>query len=280
MKTFTRTDGGDLLRRCRRGIEEFLDQTDRISRSRTATLKPEQLGNHTPQVLIAEYFRFLYAQYLAKYAELTSSLIDAANQQAYLVFALCGRSLLELTALLRYYTKKLQPYIDEAVRTGVVNVDVQKAIIELLDQQARGGRFDWSEFHFGDRAEFAARLVENRKKREAKKKKNTVTQLNPEQVNVQTAIDQWSKEHAGIALAYDYLCELVHPNLGSNFLVMGATGNNLTIGGASNKEIAGGLCDEAVCLLASTAIRDGAMHLAVLSLLAEQDNYTDPTQND
>lgn len=277
MKTFASMHGDDLLQRCRRGIEGFLDQTERLLRARTATLAPEQLSNHTPQVLIAGYFRFLYAQYLAKYAELTSSLIDAANHKTYLVFALCGRSLLELTALLRYYIKKLQPHIDEAVRAGVVNVDVQRAIIEVLDQQARGGRFDWLEFHFGDRAEFAARLVENRRKREVQKK-SAVTQLNPEQVNVQTTIDQWAKEHPAIALAYDYFCELVHPNLGSNFLVMGATGSNLTIGESSNKEIADGLCDEAIRLLAATAIRDGAKYLAVLSLLAEQDDDANSNQ--
>lgn len=270
MMRFNDAGGGELLRQSKSGIEEFFDLTESLSRARIATLDPERLVRHAPEVLIATYCRFLYAQYLAKYAELTGSLIDSANRRAYLIFASSGRGLIELTAVLRYYTKRLQPYIDEAVRAGTVSPAEQQGIIEVLDKQARGGRFNWIEFRFGDRAEFAKRLVANRKKRAGSD--DMYAKTNPESINVQTAIDQWSKESLGIALAYDYFCELVHPNLGSNFLVMGVANGHLTIGGASNKEIADGLCDEGILLLASTAVRDGARYLTVLSLLAEENN--------
>jgi hypothetical protein len=218
------------------------------------------------------FFQLLYAQYLLKYNELVGGLIEAANSHQFIVFGLCGRTLIEVTATLRYYHKKIVPVIQEAVASGVTTDKQWQEILSSLDKHARGGRFNWQEFWFGDRKKFAFHLVESAKNSGKKKNSHVEGEIqkqpNPEQVNALTAINQWAEEAPSIQLSYSFFCELVHPNLGSNFLVMGSKDGNLVLGGGVKKSIAMGLCEVGIELLVDV-IRETSLQMSHLVLLKE-----------
>ena len=276
MKKFRNRKGSEIYKKCLSGIEAFYEQVQKGTLSNSASMSPDELEKDVHYEIIRKYFKFLYAQYQAKYAELTGALIDSVNKKEFLLFGLCGRSLLEMTAILRYYTKKLQPIIDEAAKTGIFTQEQQIAMADILDSHARGGRFNWNEFHFGNRSQFAQHLVEERKKKSKNSKHsesdNILEKINPEQVNVLTAIEKWATDEPGALLAYEFFCELVHPNLGSNFMVMGSKAGRLIVGKSSPKDVAKNLCDEGLTMVASTAIREGGFYMGVLVLLKETED--------
>ncbi len=273
MKRFKNRTGGDVFKQSISGIENYYEFVQKNALSSCATLSPTKLIKDTPYEVIRTHLKFLYAQHQAKYAELTGALIDSVNNKEYLLFALCGRSLLELTAMLRFYIKKLEPVIRKTTETGIVTHEQQKLIIDILDSQARGGRFNWIEFYAGNRVRFAEKLVEARKKKGGKDvNQNSATALDkitPKQVNVLTTIEQWGKDVPLVSLAYEYFCELVHPNVGNNFLVMGSKSGTLVIGKSSTKNVARSFCEEGIPMIASTAIREGSLCMSVLLLLKE-----------
>lgn len=276
MNNFKHRNGSDIFKRSIQGIEQFYEQVRKGATSSKATISPNILHTNFKYEIINKYLKFLYALHQAKYTELTGSLIESVNNKEYLIFALCGRSLLELTASLRYHTNDLLPIIQDSAKSGIVTSQQQIMLVNNLDKHIRGGKFNWGEFHYGDRSSFAAQLVEDRKKKNRKNKQSepppSPEQANPNQVNIQTAIDKWAKEDSGVQLTYDYFCELVHPNLGSNFLVMGSNNKELIIGKNSPKDVAENLCLEGVPMIASTAIREGAKYMGLLSLLKETDD--------
>ena len=63
----------------------------------------------------------------------------------------------------------------------------------------------------------------------------TNLQSNPKSTNVKTSIDNLAKDEPGIPLIYDYYCEIVHPNLGRTFLLMGDDQSHIAIGGNNSK---------------------------------------------
>src|SRR5207253_8744668 len=87
--------------------------------------------------------------------------------------------------------------------------------------------------------------------------------LNPSQVNVITALNQWAADKPGIILAYEFFCELVHPNLGSNLLVMGAKDGHLRVGGTTPRSVGRSLCIEGIQFLAGAG-RETVGQLALL----------------
>jgi hypothetical protein len=53
-----------------------------------------------------------------------------------------------------------------------------------------------------------------------KKEKNSVSEdITKQQVNVLTCIEKWAADAPVVLIAYNLFCDLVHPNIGSNFLV-------------------------------------------------------------
>jgi hypothetical protein len=88
---------------------------------------------------------------------------------------------------------------------------------------------------------------------------------NPSQINAKSTIDAWASDEPGIALIYDFFCEIVHPNIGSNFLVMGADDEILYAAGSREKTIGRSLAAEGIQLLAPV-VREAAACMAQLLL--------------
>jgi hypothetical protein len=72
-----------------------------------------------------------------------------------LIYALCGRALLETTATLRYYLmQEYRPLLDAAAGS----VDLKK-LLAVDDRHLRGTRFDWESFIFRDYAKLIIQQV-------------------------------------------------------------------------------------------------------------------------
>src|ERR1022692_4002929 len=56
-----------------------------------------------PRRLHNSYIQNLVGAYVSKYAELSRAIVAALEREDYLVYALCGRALIETVANLRYY---------------------------------------------------------------------------------------------------------------------------------------------------------------------------------
>lgn len=231
------------------GIEDFYEHVRQHSKK---SIHEFPVIDSSGQVLnqdLPENLALLHAQYLAKYEELTRTLIRSANEHDYIVFALSGRALIETTATFRYFNVELGELAKK--RTTIEGAgEKEKAAAEWkiaasLDKHLRGGRFNWGEFYFGDRKHFAETLVNTAKT----KSKEKPSQPNPEQINAYTAVQKWAEIEPAIMLCYSFFCELVHPNLGSNFLVMGSKDGKIQVGGGVTKSVGNGLCLEGVKMI-------------------------------
>lgn len=48
-----------------------------------------------------------------------------------------------------------------------------------------------------------------------------------QQVNVLTCLEHWAAELPEVMIVYNLFCDLVHPNIGSNFLVAATSDNRM-----------------------------------------------------
>jgi hypothetical protein len=121
-----------------------------VSKASAMATKMEVCWNPTegdPWKLHNLYARNLITCYVAKFADLCSGLIHAVETDNFLTYALCGRSLIENAATLRYYVlQKYKPLFDK----GTLLADGMKTLIDTDDQFLRGGKFDWESFFTGD----------------------------------------------------------------------------------------------------------------------------------
>lgn len=135
---------------------------------------------------------------VAKFAELSRSMIDAVEKQDFLTYALFGHSLMENAATLRYCVKnKYAPLFAEKA------IDMEK-LPEIDDMHLRGGRFDWEAFF---RLDYSKLLLERQKTNSAGSGKGKggsmgAQQGNPEAVNVKTCIERWSADTPEVMVIY------------------------------------------------------------------------------
>jgi hypothetical protein len=214
------------------------------------------------------YVHNLVSVYFSKHAKLSKALVLALNNDDYLTYALCGRSLIELVSTLKYYVaNKYKPLFDK----GSLNLEDLQALVKIDDQHLRGSRFDWESFLF---RRYAKLMEDTRAQIKAKKegKRHGVSSTTPDQVNVTTCIDKWAGEMPEVQMIYNLFCDLVHPNIGSNFLV--ASVNEGTIHFAQNKgEMIGhSIFEESFPLLVSLVIKPFVTSLNLLMVTRWQED--------
>jgi len=241
-----RVDASDWLVQCLDGLEGFGALMDGFYAERPLTIDFGRLHTKVPSEQFGELLLFVKAIYTAKYRELTFAAIDAVNNQNFLVFALCGRAIIETTATLRYYDHKFQQQIRAAKDPDRFDEVEIKEILDLFIKHSTGGRFDWVKFWYAPRTEMVESVLD------VSRQRGSAIQLNQAQVNVVTTVDKWAKKDPAVRLAYDFFCELVHPNLGSSFMIMGSRETEIQIGSDFNKELAKSLTVEGIKFLAPT----------------------------
>lgn len=178
------------------------------------------------------YARNLITSYTSKFAQLSETVMDSVEDQRFLVYALSGRSLIETVATLRYYMLTQYKLLFD---NGITTNEQMKLLIDIDDRHLRGGRFDWDAFlckryeNLKDNMidELAIKNVKNNQKPELKstldknKAKQTPFEIRvlEDQINVMTCIEHWAKESPAALVAYGLFCDLVHPNIGSSFMI-------------------------------------------------------------
>ena len=184
-----------------------------------------------PRRLHNSYVMALEAAYLTKYSDLSESILAALDREDYLTYALCGRALIEIVATLRYYVRhQYGPLIGGLLDKGAMSPDDQQALLKIDDRHLRGSRFDWESFvsrRFSKMKEHVVGQLQARSGKGQQKRAELTHGITAQQVNVFTCVEKWAEESSAVLIAYNLFCEMVHPNIGSNFLVCSADSGKL-----------------------------------------------------
>jgi hypothetical protein len=208
------------------------------------------LPDVNPYKTIGDFFSFIYAQYVGKYKELLEAVIDNTNSGNYIVSSMVGRSIVETTAALRYYNIECEKSIRaiaelEKAGKSPFDPDAMSELMGLVNQHMKGSKFDWSAFFSTDTRAFVDNLI----KREADKKNASPVEY-PESLRIRKMLAPWEAEMPELRFIYAFFSDLVHPNLGSNLLLIGLKDGKIQIGGDSNKSVGKRIATECVRFLA------------------------------
>ena len=174
--------------------------------------------------LLDHYLDALFTIYINKYYVLCKSLIEGLNAGNFFIYGLIGRSLIEHTAILRYYvTSKTIPLAEAAAEDGIITEEEWQDILQCLNKHLTGHRFDWKNF-LGDY--FQQEEIDDSHPHDFKQE---------QQINVITCLEKWMKQKPEIANLYSLFCDLVHPNLGSNLLIARIVDRKIGLGGSQGK---------------------------------------------
>lgn len=214
------------------------------------------------------YARSLFICYTSKFAQLTESIINAIERGHYLIYALSGRSLIESTATLRYYNlHQYKPLFDK----GSLSKEDMKKLIEIDDRHLRGTRFDWDSFFFKRYSKLKEDAVKKLKTKKEKAKFVTKRILQ-EQVNVMTCIEKWAESTPEILIAYNLFCDLVHPNIGSSFLVASINDKGLFFTPAGEQKVGKIIFEQSFPILVSATMKPFGEQLIYLISTIWQDD--------
>jgi hypothetical protein len=159
--------------------------------------------------------RLILTLYLTKTIYYSRSIIESVNAKNLLVAFQCMRALLEVVAAVRYTLEKMKPIVHECAARGIVTAEEAHQLNYHCDLLLHGGKFDWQAFF-----EEGAWAVLEKKNKPRTKQERRQFEERARYLKVDTCIKSWSKDQPLAGFAYDYLCDLVHPNKGSNLTVI------------------------------------------------------------
>jgi hypothetical protein len=159
--------------------------------------------------------RLIVTMYLTKTIYYSRAIIENVNSRNLLVAFQCMRALVEVVAAVRYTLEKMQPIIHECATRGTVTAEEAHRLNYHCDLLLHGGRFDWPAFF----EEGAWSILERKNKPRTKEERKQFEERS-HYLKVDTGMKSWSKKQPLAGFVYDYLCDLVHPNKGSNLTVL------------------------------------------------------------
>jgi len=221
-----------------------------------------------PRKLHNVYAQNLITCYVSKFAQLSETALDSAENKRYLIYALAGRSLIETTANLRYYTLfQYKPLLDKGSLTSAG----MKQLIDIDDRHLRGGRFDWESFLFKRYAQLKNDAVKQLPSKKAKQR-HVAQGIIAEQVNVLTCIEKWAEETPEVLIAYNLFCDLVHPNIGSSFLVASTNDRGLYFTPSKSRSVGADIFEQSFPILVSVTLKPFGENLSLLMGTIWQDD--------
>jgi hypothetical protein len=251
----------ELIEVLRKGTEHLVNMAKGLEFPWNPTLDdPRKLHNM--------YARNLITAYVSKFADLSNGVLLAIEQQNFLMYALCGRALIETTAILRYYlVEQYKPLFDK----GQLGREEMRQLIELDDQHLRGGKFDWESFLFQRYAKLKDDAVV-RLQSKGKKARPPNREAPPQQVRIGVCIESWGRETPGVLVAYNLFCDLVHPNIGSTFLVASTSEEGLYFSRFRGQPVGRAILEQSLPFLLSVSHRVFSQYLAFLMGTIWQDD--------
>ena len=85
-----------------------------------------------------------------------------------------------------------------------------------------------------------------------------------EQVNVLTCIEKWAEETPEVLIAYNLFCDLVHPNIGSSFLVASINDKDLYFTPSKGKSVGADIFEQSFPILVSVTQKPFGEYLLML----------------
>jgi hypothetical protein len=159
--------------------------------------------------------RQIATMFLTKTIYYSRAIIDNVNSGNLLVAFQSMRALVEAVAAVRHTLEKLEPLIHECSTRGIVTGEQAQQLNYYCDLLLHGGRFDWE--HYFQNGAWA---VLERKGKQRSKEERQRFEERARYLKIEKCIESWSRKRPLARFAYDYLCDLVHPNKGSNLVLL------------------------------------------------------------
>jgi hypothetical protein len=159
--------------------------------------------------------RQIATMFLTKTIYYSRAIIDNVNSGNLLVAFQSMRALVEVVAAVRFTLEKLAPLIQECSLRGVITAEQAHQLNYHCDLLLHGGRFDWEHYF-----ENGAWAVLERKSKPRSKEERQKFEERARYLRIERCIESWSKKQPLARFAYDYLSDLVHPNKGSNLVLL------------------------------------------------------------
>lgn len=264
--------GSEILLSCCAGIEAFHKGMEDTPMNLAEISLPDfdlppDAGKH-PYEILGDFFKFIHVSYVEKFRELVGGFISSVNNRQYLLTALCGRSIIESTATLRYYNAAVMQKAKLSAKKEITGLDVDflQDAFKLAEQHMKGSRLNWVDFFTSEKKSFIHDLVEKEKRRISREKPKKEEYLTSPPIG--KFLDSWFDEDPElVALSYNFFSELVHPNLGSNLLLTGVSEGRVQVGRNSNRAAGKAICREAVSFIAP-CLKESAWQLGQSVLIS------------
>ncbi len=146
-----------------------------------------------------------------------------------------------------------------------------KQLIEIDDRHLRGGRFDWESFFFQHYAKLKEDAVKQLESKKAKQK-HVAQGIIAEQINVLTCIEKWAETTPEVLIAYNLFCDLVHPNIGSSFLVASTNDKGLYFTPSKGRSVGSDIFEQSFPILVSVTLKPFGKYLSMLMRTIWPDN--------
>ena len=253
-------------------LATFRQGTLHLSRMAEKLDFPWSSTEQDPRKLHNVYARNLVTCYVSKFAQLSETILDSVENKRYLTYALAGRALIENTAMLRYYIlSQYKPLMEPLMDKGSFSTADMKQLIEIDDRHLRGGRFDWESFFFQHYAKLKDDAVKQLESKKAKQR-HVAQGIIAEQINVLTCIEKWAETTPEVLIAYNLFCDLVHPNIGSSFLVASTNDKGLYFTPSKGRSVGSDIFEQSFPILVSVTQKPFGKYLSMLMKTIWPDN--------
>jgi hypothetical protein len=187
-----------------------------------------------PMQYIGTTLRYLFTANATKLNQLSASTICSCSEGNFLTSAICMRSIFEIGSAILLLNEKVLKALRINERANKIregrNIDeafshkeVSRAVKEL-DKFLRGGALDWEALSTMSAQEFMDAAIDG-EGRPIKVKSNM-----PKGYHVNDSLRLIFKRGPQLKITYAYLSELVHPNVGGTFLIMGDEKSSTAVG--------------------------------------------------
>jgi hypothetical protein len=162
---------------------------------------------------IRENARLVFTMTWTKAVLFSRAVVDSVNDGNLLVAFQALRSYVELVAAVRFTVKRMEPLVNEAVARGQVSHETARSLANHVQVLLHGGRFNWATYF----EEGAAAVVDRKRMKRTQQDKQ---RFKTNSLRIGKCVDDWGKESPAARFIYDYLSDLVHPNKGSNLVLL------------------------------------------------------------
>jgi hypothetical protein len=252
----------ELIDRLRIGTEHLIKMAEGLE-------FPWNPNLEDPRKLHNMYARNLITSYVSRFADLSNGITIAIERSNFLMYALCGRALIETTAILRYYlVEQYKPLLDK----GTLSKNDFARLIEIDDRHLRGGKFDWESFLFKRYSKLKTDVVTRMARKGKKHTPSSSGDILPPQVRIGSCVESWGRELPEVLVVYNLFCDLVHPNIGNSFLVASTSGDALYFSRFRGEPVGRAIFEQSFPILLSVTHRPFGNYLTALMGTIWQDD--------